>query len=81
MHLPGRPGDSEKPHFLTTFYTEELFKLEVVDFVNSNDNTFLKFYNQPLIQRKGGEPLYISHNKTGVSDGVLCGSLSMVDGT
>ena len=61
MRLPGRPGDSEKPHFLTTFYTEELFKLEVVDFVNSNDNTFLKFYNKPLMQRKGGENHNIYH--------------------
>ena len=57
MRLPGRPGeDEEKTHFLTTFYTEELFKLRVVDFVNSNDNAFLKFYNKPLIQRKGWEP-------------------------
>ena len=57
MRLPGRPGaDEEKTHFLTTFYTEELFKFRVVDFVNSNDNAFLKFYNKPLIQRKGWEP-------------------------
>ena len=53
MRLPNRPGDKYKVHFLTDYYTEELFKLEVVDFVNSNDNTFLKFYNYPLTQKKG----------------------------
>ena len=53
MRLPNRPGDRNKVHFLTAYYTEELFKLELVDFVNSNDNTFLKFYNYPITQKKG----------------------------
>jgi monoamine oxidase len=52
MRLPCRPEDPNKTHFLTAYYSEKLFKLELLDFVNTNENGFLKFYNNPPVQIK-----------------------------
>ena len=53
MRIPSPPDEPNKIHYLTDYYAEELFKLEMIDFINSNDNGFLKFYNKPRIQQKG----------------------------
>ena len=53
MRLPSTPDEPNKIHFLTDYYGEELFKLEMIDFINSNENGFLKFYNKPRVQHKG----------------------------
>ena len=49
MRLPCHPKDSNKTHFLPDFYITK-FGLTVVDFVNENENGFLKFYNMPKVR-------------------------------
>ena len=53
MRIPSAPDEPNKIHFLTDYYGGELFKLEMIDFINSNKNGFLKFYNKPRVQHKG----------------------------
>ena len=52
MRLPCRPKDPNKTHFLSDFYIQK-FQLPVVDFVNENENGFLKFYNMPKVRMCG----------------------------
>ena len=53
MRLPCPPNAPNKTHFLTDYYGETLFKLKMVDFINTSDNAFLQFYNEPPVKIKG----------------------------
>ena len=52
MRLPGKPDDKNKIHFLTDFYAKK-FDLPLVPFHNSDDNAFLKFYNEEKVTYTG----------------------------
>ena len=51
--MPCAPEDPNKIHFLTDYYGKEVYKLKMIDFINTNENGFLKFYNKPRVQAKG----------------------------
>lgn len=53
MRIPDKPDSSEKMHYLTDFYAETEFGLKLLPFNNSDDNTWLKFYDEDKIKIKG----------------------------
>ena len=53
MRIPCPLNDNKRIHFLTDYYAIDYFKLEMVKFINSCENGFLKFYNKPKVQQKG----------------------------
>ena len=53
MRIPCPLTDNKRIHFLTDYYAIDRFKLEMVNFINSCENGFLKFYNKPKVQQKG----------------------------
>ena len=59
MRLPSAPNDTNKIHFLTDYYGEEVCELESIDFINSSENGFLKFYNKPKVQAKGTHFIFL----------------------
>lgn len=58
MRLPCEPDAENKTHFLTDFYASERFKLTLAHFSNYSEDTYLKFYNEKAVRRKG------THNPT-----------------
>ena len=53
MRVPCPPNEVNKIHFLTDYYADNYFHLKLVDFLNYDENGFLKFYNRPKVQQKG----------------------------
>ena len=54
MRLPcsATTAVSDMTHFLTDTYIDK-FNLEIEEFLNYNENAFLKFYNEPATPVKG----------------------------
>ena len=52
MRLPSEPDATEKIHFLTDFYNKK-FQMDLVPFNNSDEDGFLKFYNEERITHSG----------------------------
>ena len=52
MRLPNKWDDKVKTHYLTDFYAKE-FDLTLGPFNNSDDNAWLKFYDQKKIKISG----------------------------
>ena len=53
MRLPDKPDSPVKMHFLTDFYAETEFGLKLLPFNNSDDNAWLKFYDEDKIKIAG----------------------------
>ena len=53
MRIPDKPDSSVKMHFLTDFYAETEFGLKLLPFNNSDDNAWLKFYDEDKIKISG----------------------------
>ena len=53
MRIPDKPDSSVKMHYLTDFYAETEFGLKLLPFNNSDDNAWLKFYDEDKIKIKG----------------------------
>ena len=53
MRLPCSVDDPNKTHFLTDYYAAEVFKLEMLPFLNHDEHAFVKFYNEEKVQFKG----------------------------
>ena len=51
MRLPCKPDSPDKTHYLTDFYIQK-FGLPLSPFKNTDSNTLLKFYNNPVITLK-----------------------------
>ncbi len=52
MRLPGKSDAKEKIHFLTDFYAKK-FHMPLIPFHNSDENAFLKFYNEEKVTYPG----------------------------
>ena len=52
MRLPNEPC-ATKTHFLTDYYAKTKFDLDLVEFKNSDNNAFVKFYNMDPITHEG----------------------------
>lgn len=52
MRIPDTPHSSVKMHFLTDFYAETEFRLKLLPFSNSDENAWLKFYDEDKIKIK-----------------------------
>ena len=53
MRLPNRPKEKNKTHFLTDYYASDEFKLNLVPFVNYDENAWYKFYDKEKIRISG----------------------------
>ena len=53
MRFPDQPDGSVKMHYLSYFYAETEFGLKLLPFTNTDDNTWLKFYDKNKIRISG----------------------------
>lgn len=61
MRIPDTPDSSVKMHFLTDFYAETEFGLTLLPFNNSDENAWLKFYDEDKIRIRGIIHTYTLH--------------------
>ena len=72
MRLPDKPDSPEKIHFLTDFYAVKEFGLKLLPFNNTDDNAWLKFYDEDRIRIKGIYKYTFILCNSNIPKGYLC---------